>query len=322
MQQLRTIFVALLIVSLAGIVGCDSKTTASTSDPDTGESTSEKSEEASPDSPDERRLAAPKNAWIERRVNEARERLTSSEAGELVWRSINEHGGLERWYSNGPLYFRFDYQPLGDRTARDTYQTVDTWSSRVRQQLSDNRDTEFGWDGSTAWVSPADAEMAINARFWALTPYYFVAMPFVLADPGVKLEKQGTAELDGDTHDVIKATFGENVGDSPDDYYVVYLNADTGHFGGLRYIVSYPGFFPDGGHSPPKLMVYEGEQTVEGITFATRFPTYTWNKEKDERGEKVTAIEMSEVEFRPETPDAYFESPEDAHLIDGYSRSD
>ncbi len=304
------------------LVGCESETPTSSNQKE-GQATAESTESAKAsidDATAERELAAPKEAWVERRVSDARERLNESEAGKLVWKSIDYHGGLQKWYSNGPIYFRFDYRPLDEGTERDTYQTVDTWASRARQQLADDRDLEFGWDGSHAWVAPKDAELGVNARFWALTPYYFVAMPFVLADPGVNLQKQGTADLKGSTYDVVKATFGENVGDSPDDYYVVYLNQETGRLGALRYIVSYPGFFPDGGHSSPDLMIYEGEVTVDGITLAETYPTYAWDAETSERGDKVTAVEMSDFEFRPETPDAYFEAPDDAHIIEGYSR--
>jgi hypothetical protein len=268
------------------------------------------------------KTATPKDSWVSDRVLEAQDRLSNSEAGELLLSSIEAHGGLERWYANGPLYFRFNYRPL-EGTARDTYQTVDTWASKARHQLAGDKmakdkNVEFGWDGESAWISPAGAEINNNARFWALTPYYFVAMPFVLADPGVNLEKTGTAELHGKPHDVIMATFGDDVGDSPDDYYVIYLDAETSRFGGLRYVVSYPGFFPEGGHSPEKLMVYEGDQVIDGITLAKQFPTYKWDPQTKERGEKVTEVTMTDVEFRPETLDSYFAAPEGAQVLEGY----
>lgn len=313
-QRSFLVLILTLLLPTSGAMGCASETSGSQSSAPS-ESTQSENQAVDNDPPD---TATPRDEWIQKRVDKARKRLTDSEAGKLVWRSIEAHGGLERWFANGPLFFRFDYQPAGDRTARDTYNTVDTWSARARQELADNRDKQFGWDGKRAWQRPADGEFKINARFWALTPYYFVGMPFVLADSGVRLEKTGTAELHGSQHDVIKATFGEGVGDSPDDYYIVYLDSESGHFGGLRYIVSYPGFFPDGGHSDEKLMVFEGEQTVGGITFAETFPTYAWHEDEGERGDLVTEISMTDVEFRPETPDGYFEPPEDARLLEGY----
>lgn len=318
----------LAAASLFASVGCASQNTQpeSTADERTSETSSTESHAT----------AAPRSSAVDERVEEARERVSKTEAGKLVWKSIQFHGGLKRWYANGPLFFRYDYRPIDGRTVRDTYNGVDSWGSRARQQLADDRQKEFGWDGERAWVSPSDAELEINARFWALTPYYFIGMPFVLADPGVQLEKKGTAELHGRPHVVVKATFGKNVGDSPDDYYVVYLDRETGRFGGLRYIVSYPGFFPDGGHSPPKLMVYKGEQTIDGITFAEEFPTYKWNPDEETekktdsssgndvtpvtegRGEQVTEITLTDVEFRPETPDSYFDAPDSGRVLEGY----
>ena len=65
-------------------------------------------------------------------------------------------------------------------------------------------------------------------------------------------------------------------------------------------------------------MVYEGDQTVDGITLAKAYPTYKWDAETKERGEKVTDVTMTEVEFRPETQDAYFDVPDDAKVVEGY----
>lgn len=286
----------------------DQAPAATQSAPDSEQQQPEAEEEAN-------KSATPGAEWISKRVLEAKDRLGESPAGKLLWRSIEKHGGLQTWYANGPVYFRFNYQPRGEKPATDTYQTIDTWSSRARHQLADNKSVEFGWTGSSAWIKPADAEFDKDVRFWALTPYYFIAMPFVLADPGVHLKKEGTAELHGRPHDMVRATFGDNVGDSPDDYYIIYLDAKTGHVGGLRYIVSYADFFPEGGHSPEKLMVYAGEHTAAGITLAEKYSTFKWNAETQERGEPVTDTTLSNLEFRPETPDSFFDVPKGAKTL-------
>ena len=306
------------IVVLLGLVAGLSACQSSPSKPAEQSATSEPKLDEADEQPDEPTTATPPQNWVDERVEASQKRLESSEAGTLVWQSIQAHGGLDRWFSNGPLYFRFTYEPLGDRTTRDTYQTIDTWSSRARHQLASDRNTEFGWDGEHAWVAPDDAEVKVNARFWALTPYYFVAMPFVLADPGVNLELVGDKELRGQSYRVVKATFASGTGDAPDDYYVLYFEPDTKKVAALRYVVSYPGFFPEGGHSPEKLMIYDGEQTIDGINFAKTFPTHKWDTETQMPGKKVTAIEMSAVEFRSDTPSSYFEAPEHAKLLKGY----
>jgi hypothetical protein len=61
---------------------------------------------------------------------------------------------------------------------------VDTWSSRAVHTLAADSSVSFGWTGSEAWVRPAGAEVPTTPRFWALTPYGYVSIPFVFADPG------------------------------------------------------------------------------------------------------------------------------------------
>ncbi|MEM8566482.1 MAG: hypothetical protein AAGF85_08465 [Bacteroidota bacterium] len=259
-------------------------------------------------------FAKPKAVWVKNRVEEARERLQSSAAGKLVWNSMEYHGGLEKWWTNGPVYFRFNYQPKPNTgVPRDTYETADYWSSKTRHQRVSNRSEEYGWDGSKAWYYPADVEIPYNTRFWALTPYYFAGMPFVFADDGVNLTLEGDIDYEGNKHHVIRVTFGTNVGDAPDDYYVLYLNAETFRLAAIRYIVSYPGYFKDGGHSQEKLMTYEGEQKVEGITFPQKHKTFMW--ERDRAGQYVTDITLSDIEFRPGTDQSYFQAPEGSYVM-------
>ena len=99
-----------------------------------------------------------------------------------------------------------------------------------------------------------------------MTPYYFVGLPFVLSDEGVNFSKFDNITYEGEDHYVVKAAFGDGVGDAS-DYYILYLNAKTFRLSAIRYIVSFKGFFPDGGHGAEKLMTYEGEQVIKGIRF-------------------------------------------------------
>jgi len=222
--------------------------------------------------------ATPPKDWIEQRVSNAQKRLAESEEGQLLWKAIEAHGGLSRWYANGPLYFRFNYKNL-KTGGPDTYQTVDTWSSKARHQLVSDTTIEYGWDGEKAWKHPYDAEIKENPRFWALTPFYFTGVPFVLADEGIGLESKGTIEFENNKYHQILITFGDGMGDAPDDFYVLYIDTNTFRVGGLRYVVSYPGFYAKGKHGPEKHMTYYGEQTIGGISFPQSIKTYKWDGE-------------------------------------------
>lgn len=249
------------------------------------------------------------------RVAAAHARLDTSAAGRLAREAIDAHGGLTRWYANGPLYFRFNYRPLGRRGV-DTYQLVDTWSSRARHWLAEDSTIGFGWDGATAWRTPPGAELPTNARFWALTPYYFIAIPFVLGDAGVVLADGGTMTFEDRLYDLIDMRFEAGTGDAPDDYYLVLIDRETRRVGGVRYVVSYPGYYPDGGHSPEKLITYDGAQQIDGITFPETFRSFAWTE--DGPGALVTETTLSDIAFRPATPDSAFALPPGAEALEGY----
>ncbi|MEM6735554.1 MAG: DUF6503 family protein [Bacteroidota bacterium] len=261
-------------------------------------------------------LVSAKEEWIENRVQDAKARLQVSSAGQKLWETIEAHGTLSTWFTNGPISFHFDYQPLDGTLRRNTYQVVDKWSVRAVQEMAENREVKFGWDGTKAWTYPDTIDLPINPRFWSITPYYFVGLPFVLADEGVILEELGQKEYNGTTYDLIKASYEKGIGDAPGDYYVIYINPETKLMESLRYIVSYPGFFPDGNHSPEKFMEILGTQIIDGIIVPTGYKTY-WFK-NDEPAEHITNIEVTEVSFVPAIENSYFDVPSGAKIQKGY----
>jgi len=223
------------------------------------------------------------NSWITNRVKKAKEKLNSSDAGKIVWQGMEAHGGLHKWYQNGPISFRFNYQPLDGGTPRDTYQAIDTWRSKARHYHVNDSTSQYGWDGNDAWVIAKDSTIfPYNTRFWSLTPYFFAAQPFVLDGNGVNLELLPQKTHNQRTQDVIKVTFDAGTGDAPNDYYVLYFDSVTHKLSVIRYIVSYPGYFKDGGHLPEKLMELSGEQLANGILFPKKYnphrlsPALSW----------------------------------------------
>ena len=252
-------------------------------------------------------LAAPSAEEVETRVSEARARLGESEAGSRVWAAIETHGGLARWYANGPIHFRYRYERGGEQSDIDTEQLIDTWSSRARHTVMPDSAASFGWTGEEAWLMPDSAELPTNARFWSLTPYYFIAMPFVLADPGVNFAFDEPVAADGRTYDAVRVTFNAGTGDAPDDYYVLLLDPETDRVGGVRYVVSYPGFFPEGGATPEKIMLYDGAQTVSGITLQEGFRSFAWTDTG--MGEPAAQGALTDVRFVPDATDSLFAMP-------------
>ncbi|MDN3664616.1 hypothetical protein ACFFU1_00135 [Algibacter miyuki] len=256
------------------------------------------------------------DAWIEKRVASANKRLNATEAGQVLWNAMEAHGGLDKWYGNGYFSLHFDYKPLNGKGIRDSYQTINTWSNQARHNSITDPTSIYGWDGEEAWIKAKDStSFTYDTEFWALTPLYFSGQPFVLDGQGVNLELLPEIEFQGATQKVVKATYDAGVGSAPDDYYILYINAKTNLVDAFKYIVSYPKYFPDGGHAPEKITVTQGTTTVDGIVFATGFKTYWSTDDKDGLGEYITKIDVSDISFSPTVEDNFFSKPEGAEVL-------
>ncbi|PIB29582.1 hypothetical protein BFP77_05355 [Maribacter sp. 4U21] len=256
-------------------------------------------------------------AWITNRVAKSKARLNGTDAGKVVWNAMEAHGGLAIWYGNGPLSFRFNYQPLDTTKAqRDSYQTVDTWSNKARHTSATDSTAHYGWSGTTAWVKAADSlAFKYDTKFWALTPIYFLGQPFILDGEGVNLELLPQKTYKRSPQDVVKVTFDAGTGDAPDDYYILYFKEDTHQLTAIRYIVSYPAYFKDGGHLPEKFMEVIGATTVEGILFPTGYKTH-WLTDEETPGEYITKIDVSDIHFEEQVSKDFFDVPEGAKIVE------
>ena len=256
------------------------------------------------------------NSWIQKRVEAANKRLNATEAGKVLWGAMEAHGGLQQWYSNGYFSFHFDYRPLSGKGVRDSYQTIDTWSNKARHNSITDPENIYGWDGEEAWIKAKDStSFTYDTKFWALTPLYFSGQPFVLDGQGVNLELLPQVEFKGELQNVIKATYDAGVGSAPDDYYILYINAKTDLLDAFKYIVSYPEYFPNGGHTPEKTTVVQGITTVDGIVLATGFKSYLSAEGEDGLGEYITDIFVSDISFSPIVEENFFSKPEGAEVL-------
>ncbi len=238
-------------------------------------------------------------AAADTRAQQATARLQASEAGKLALRSVNKHGGFEAWFNGGALAFRYDYRPVKGE-AKNSHQTIDLLQARAYHNLTEPVTGTIAWDGQQAWSKFDDPQAKFPARFWALTPYYFVAMPFVLGDPGVNLTliDDNPADVGLPPSDVLRVTFNPGTGDAPDDYYIVYLAKDDGRMLALRYVVSWKPFVQPQNiaHTPEKLLVYEDHTQVGPLTMAQKHTTYMMKDGK--RGDLVTNTAVSELTYK------------------------
>ena len=227
-----------------------------------------------------------------------------------IQRSVAAHGGLQKWQSFGSVEYDLTYErPKGEK--RD-HQLFDL---RTRDGLITADDYTLGATKGEVWIKPRlDALGATPPRFYMWTPFYFFAMPFVFADPGAKQESLGRKTFQGAGYDVVKITYEAGTGDSPDDFYIAYIDPASGQLKLAVYVVTYPALRK--GKAMEELeqhaIVFEEWQNADGLSVPKTAAYFDWKNETIE-GEALGRLRFSNVRFSATQPDASkFAKPADA----------
>ncbi len=217
--------------------------------------------------------------------------------------------GLTAWQTRKALQAHLTVQ-FGDKIYLQCTMLFDTPVGKARLELTDG--TLLIFDGKEAWVSPADAAVE-SARFDLLTWPYFLAAPMKLRDPGTQLLELGPLPLQGRPTLAAKLSFDKGVGDSPDDWYVLYRDAHSHRLAAMAYIVTYGGKDVQEAEKEPHAITYEGYQTVDGVLISTRWKFWLWDANQGIHGQPLGRANLSQVQFVDPSPDM-FHRPADARL--------
>lgn len=226
---------------------------------------------------------------------------TSTEADparDLVMESIEAHGGKETWYGKGLLQFQWTYHMTdrGPDAIVDTIQTVDVSTMDVAHEVV-GKEIRFGISGGETWIRPADAEFTPPPQFWALTPFYFIGIPFVFNDENARFELlEEPKEFEGKDYTQVKITYTKEAGDSPDDYYVLLIDPETKLTKGAYYIVTSKLVAPDG-PGPAKFITLDDLKDVGGIKLASGHRTF--EMDQGVIGEQMRFTKVDGVKFLP-----------------------
>jgi hypothetical protein len=172
--------------------------------------------------------------------------------------------------------------------------------------------TAIVYDGTTAWLSPADAEVpGPPPRFHVLTWPYFMAAPYKLNDPGTNHEIYKGAKLkNGTEHTGVKVTFGDDVGDTPDDWYIAIPDPQN-RLTALAYIVTY-GKDAEAAEASPSIILYDDFEVIDDVPFATSWSFRHWDPEAGITGEPKGSATLSNIRFRDDVEDGLFTKPDNA----------
>jgi hypothetical protein len=132
-------------------------------------------------------------------------------------------------------------------------------------------------------------------RFNAYTWSYFFLYPYKLSDTGTKWNDNFKTKETNNIFDVAKLSFEANIGDAPDDWYVVYTDKKTHLLQHVAYIVTL-GKTKEAAEADPHAIKYENYKLINGIPFATNWSFYGWNIEKG-LSDKIGNAQITNINF-------------------------
>ncbi|UZO79417.1 hypothetical protein NBT05_10615 [Aquimarina sp. ERC-38] len=172
--------------------------------------------------------------------------------------------------------------------------------------LTESNGDQVLFDGKEVYLSPEDAKDK-GARFNIFTWSYFFALPYKLNDPGTKwaMEQDRTLYKDDVEYATAKLTFGEGVGDAPDDWYLVYRDPASQLIKAAVYIVTF-GSKGDiaKAEADPHAIVYDNYEMVENIPIATSWKFYEWSEDKG-LGKELGEATLSNIKFLQANPGTF-----------------
>ena len=139
--------------------------------------------------------------------------------------------------------------------------------ARSRLDLATGERVVF--DGEKCWMSPADASYG-SGRFDVWTWPWFVVAPFKLRGEGTHLSEIQQGTWNEKKYWTTTQTFDADQGDSPDDWYYLYVDPKTYLLKGMGYIVTY-GKDVEEANKEPHGIIYEAYESVQGVMFSTQW---------------------------------------------------
>jgi hypothetical protein len=188
--------------------------------------------------------------------------------------TIEAHGGLKTWQAFGSFSSDLRFT-IGGKAIVDHQQ----FDLKSRTGLVSNADYAIGFDGKSVWFDPTtENALRFPPKFYLSTPFYFFGIPFVFADPGAQSERLPDPTFKGSPYQVIKVTFANGTGDSPDDTYLVYVEPETARVHLVIYTVTY--FARAAGQPldnvPTNVIVYDQWESVAGLSVPRHANVYQW----------------------------------------------
>ncbi|WP_121666612.1 DUF6503 family protein [Mesonia aquimarina] len=186
-----------------------------------------------------------------------------------------------------------------------------TNSGKIKIKKDDG--TTIIFDGKEVYLYPEVTNYS-GARFDIFTWSYFFMMPHKLTDPGTVWKNKKERELNEKKYNSAKLSFQQNIGDAPDDWYVVYADKNTNLLKAAAYIVTF-GKDIEKAEKNPHAIVYENYITVDGIPFSNYWKFFNWSEEKGIYGKPIGEALIKNISLK-EVSEGEFSVPKTAIKIE------
>ncbi|MBD0833173.1 DUF6503 family protein [Aestuariibaculum sediminum] len=222
---------------------------------------------------------------------------------ESLQKIFEAHGGLSRWKGMRSLEFTM-YKPDGDEVT-----LVDL---KQRKSLISMPKHNLGFDGNQVWLENKDTvSYNGNPKFYYNLMFYFIAMPFVLADDGISYSKAQPLNVDDKTYPGIKISYANGVGESSDDNYILYFDETTHKMVWLAYTVTY---FSKAESDNFNFIKYNQWQEVNGLLLPKELQWY-----RVDQGKPITVankVDFGNVNISEEILEkSVFQIPDNATIV-------
>lgn len=226
--------------------------------------------------------------------------VQAQEARELIAKVVEANGGQNVLHQLKDVSFDYTFQ-VKDNSVVDVSKERYIFNEEVsyaqytkRQvyaipQMPGETYTQF-FDGNNS-VSKMDGKViaeqqpAFIGHILRKTNYYWFTMMFKLLDPGVNHKMLPARNVDGIAYQIVEMTFGDQIGESSDDKYILYINPKT--FRIDQFLYNATGF----GVTEPSIMKVKYEK-IDGLYLSTyrKYASADWdgNVLKDSWTEQLT----------------------------------
>jgi len=200
----------------------------------------------------------------------------------FIEKMLDAHGGIERWQKSPAISFSSHLKvDFGNGNWAPYWEevTVETPTRRAYVVLknADGSKGRVAYDGRQAWsAGTLQGVGRAPARFTAWRNFYLFNLPWMTQDDGVNLAEAGRGTVPNETKEyvLVKMTFDAGTGDTPKDYYTLYIDPETHRLHAAEYVMTYKSMMRGRDESPPSVFVWNETQTVGGLVVPKKYTVH------------------------------------------------